>query len=257
MATHALPVLLQGPGFFFESALFAGHLARHAGAFALASPLPHAVMDDFLPVPLADALAAAFPAPSHPHWKRVDHAEQAGRLGHLQRADFEGVDPLVRHTLDQLNGAVFLRFLEQLSGLRGLIGDPSFRAAGAHLTLPGGHLDLHADFNRDRFRGLSRALTVLLYLNPGWQDAWGGALELWPADRSACAQRIAPLHNRCVVMLHSDDGYHGHPQPLGCPPERVRQSLVAYYYQSDETRRAADPSYTPAPAHGALWVRPR
>ena len=116
-------MLLQGPGFFFEPALFAGHVARHAARFTSAAPFAHAVMDDFLPAPLADALAAAFPAPSHPHWKRVDHAEQAGRLGHLQRADFEGVDPLVRHTLDQLNGAVFLRFLEQLSGLRGLIAE--------------------------------------------------------------------------------------------------------------------------------------
>ncbi len=189
-------MLVHGPGFFFEPALFAEHVARHAATFPSAQPFAHAVIDDFLPATLADALASAFPAPSHPHFRRVDHAEQAGRLGHLQRADFEGVDPLVRHALDQLNGAVFLRFLEQLTGLRGLIGDPSFRAAGVHVTLPGGHLDLHADFNRDRFRGLARALTVLLYLNPGWQDEWGGALELWPADRSACAARISPQHNR-------------------------------------------------------------
>lgn len=250
-------MLVHGPGFFFAPSLFAQHLAHHAGSFAEASPFAHVVMDDFLPASLADALAHVFPSPSHPHFRRVDHAEQAGRLGHLQRADFEGVDPLVRHTLDQLNGAVFLRFLEQLTGLRGLIGDPSFRAAGVHVTLPGGHLDLHADFNRDRFRGLARSLTVLLYLNPGWQDAWGGALELWPADRSACGQRIAPRHNRCVVMVHADDGYHGHPEPLACPADRVRQSLAAYYYQSDDLRRADDPSHTPAPAHGALWVRPR
>jgi hypothetical protein len=166
------------------------------------------------------------------------------------------VDPLLRHTLNELNGDVFLRFLEQLSGARGLLGDPKFRGAGAHLTLPGGHLDLHADFNRDRFRGLQRSLTMLLYLNPGWQDAWGGALELWPADLSACGRRVLPRHNRCVILQNGDTCFHGHPQPLACPEGVVRQSLAAYYYRSDERERADDPSYTPGEAHGALWVKP-
>jgi hypothetical protein len=246
----------RAPGFAFEPALFAPHAAAHAPRFAQAAPFAHAVLDHLLPAPLADDLAAAFPAPTHPHWKRVDHAEQAGRLGHLQRGGFEGVDPLVRHTLNELNGAVFLRFLEDLTGLRGLIPDPSFRAAGLHLTVPGGHLDLHADFNRDRFRDLSRVLTVLLYLNPGWDDRWGGHLELWPPDLSRCVTRIAPLHNRCVVLQNDDAGYHGHPSPLRCPDDRARQSLAAYYYMSDAARVAQDPRYEPSPARGATWVRP-
>ena len=246
----------RAPGFFFEPAHFTAPLQAQAATFAQAAPFPHAVMDEFLPAALADRLAQLFPAPSHPHWKRVDHEEQSGRLGHLQRSGFEGVDPLVRHVLAELNGAVFVRFLESLSGLRGLIPDPAFRAAGLHMTLPGGHLDLHADFNRDRFRGLSRVLTVLIYLNPGWEDAWGGALELWPEDLSRCAVSIAPQHNRCVVLENDERSFHGHPAPLRCPPTRARQSLAAYYYMSDEARRAHDPAYEPSPARGAAWVRP-
>jgi hypothetical protein len=36
--------------------------------------------------------------------------------------------------------------------------DPHFRGAGPSITLPGGHLALHADFNRDRTRHLERAV---------------------------------------------------------------------------------------------------
>ncbi|MCA9579776.1 MAG: 2OG-Fe(II) oxygenase, partial [Myxococcales bacterium] len=236
---------LAAPGFFFEPDAFEAHARAHAGRFAEATPFPHAVIDQLLDPALADALADAFPTPAHPHWKRVDHPEQAARLGHLQRSGFEGVSPLLRHTLAELNGAEFLGFLERLTGLRGLVPDPAFRAAGLHMTLPGGHLDLHADFNRDRFRDLSRVLTVLVYLNPGWDDAWGGALELWPPDLTECAARIAPTHNRCVVLQNGDTGYHGHPSPLRCPPDRARQSLAAYYYLSDAARAQQDPTYQP------------
>ena len=249
------PAPPTGPSVFLERAHFDALLRargpKGAEDFAAAAPFPHAVVDGVFPAPLADALAARFPAPDLPAFRRVDHDEQRARLGHLQRKDFAGVDPLIRHALAELNGHVFVSFLERLTGRRGLIGDPAFRGAGVHLTLPGGHLDLHADFNRDRFRGLRRAITAIVYLNPGWDDAWGGALELWPADLSACGARISPRHNRLAVLVHGDDAYHGHPAPLACPPDRVRQSLAAYYYVAD-----SDDAGTTEDAHGAIWVRP-
>ena len=65
----------------------------------------------------------------------------------------------------------FLDFLGALTGVEGLIADPHFRGAGLSLTLPGGHLALHADFNRDRTRHLERKLTVLYYLVPELEGA--------------------------------------------------------------------------------------
>ena len=159
------------------------------------------------------------------------------------------MDPLLRHVLSELNGQVFLRFLGRLTGVRGLIPDPAFRGAGVHLTLPGGHLDLHADFNRDRFRGLRRVLTVLLYLNPGWRDSWGGHLELWSSELDRCQHRIAPAHNRLVVLTNDDETFHGHPVPLACPEGQMRQSLAAYYYVADRDEERD------ATAHGAIWAK--
>lgn len=238
------------PGFFLDRRRLRALALAHRSAYPQARPYPHAVLDGFLGEPLARALAQAYPGPAHPSWKRKDHAEQAARLGQLQRAGFEDVDGAIRHLLAELSGMAFLDFLQTLTGVQGLIPDPHFRGAGLHLTLPGGHLALHVDFNRDRLRGLARRVTVLYYLTPDWQPEWGGALELWNEDLSRCEARIDPLLDRMVVMAHGERFWHGHPQPLACPEDRGRAVVAAYFY-------TADPDADSGEAHSAIWAPPR
>jgi hypothetical protein len=215
-------------------------------AYADARPYPHAVFDGFLGDAISADLAARFPGPDHPGWLRRDYREQA-RLGQLQRTGFEGVDPGVRHLLAELSGMAFLDFLEALTGTGGLIADPHFRGAGPSLTLPGGHLALHADFNRDRGRHLVRRVTVLYYLPRRWAPEWGGALELWDESRTRCEASYLPLRDRLLVMDHGDAYWHGHPTPLACPAGEHRASIAAYYYVATPAAGEDDD------AHGAIW----
>lgn len=219
-----------------------------AAAYRDARPYPHAVFDGFVGEPIARALAGRFPEPSHPGWLRRDYAEQSARLGQLQRKGFEGVDPLVRHLLAEMNGMAFIDFLESVTGVSGLIPDPHFRGAGLSATLPGGHLALHADFNRDRTRHLERTVTVLYYLCPDWQPEWGGALELWDEGRTRCEAQYLPVLDRLIVMAHGDTFWHGHPAPLACPGGRFRASVAAYYYVARAVPGEDED------AHGAIWA---
>ncbi|MDB4941634.1 MAG: hypothetical protein JWP97_1168 [Labilithrix sp.] len=205
------------------------------------------MFDGFVGGEHARALARAFPGPEHPGWLRREYKEQAARLNQLQRTGFEGVAPVVRHFLAELQGMAFLDFLGALTGIEGLIGDPHFRGAGLSLTLPGGHLALHADFNRDRTRHLERAVTVLYYLGEDWDPSWGGALELWEEARSSCGASYLPMLDRLVVMAHGDAFWHGQPAPLACPEGRYRAVVSAYYY-------VATPPAAPPEAHGAIWA---
>lgn len=241
---------LLGPSFFLSRTALRSLALAHRDTYGTARPYPHVVIDGFLGARLASGLAGVFPGAAEAHWMRRDYQEQAARLGQLQRKAFEGVHGALRHLLSELSSMSFLDFLETLTGVQGLIGDPHFRGAGLHLTLRGGHLALHADFNRDRMRGLSRRLTVLYYLNPDWQPAWGGDLELWTADLSRCEARIAPLLDRLVVMAHGDDHWHGHPSPLECPEGRGRAVVAAYFYTVEASADAPD-------AHGAIWAPAR
>jgi hypothetical protein len=238
---------ITGPGFFFDRSELRNIARTHRGNWANARPYPHVVIDDFLGRDLALALAQRFPGPDHPAWMRRDYREQAARMGQLQRSGFEGVDPAIRHLLAELNGMAFLDFLSTITGVEGLIGDPHFRGAGPSITLPGGHLAIHADFNRDRGRHLERKLTVIYYFGVDWQPEWGGGLELWDEGRTRCEANHLPLLDRLIVMAHGDTYWHGHPTPLACPEGRYRASISAYYY-------VAEPSPRDDEAHGAIWA---
>src|SRR6478609_10511869 len=223
-------VLLQSepfPAWFFDRKSLKPLGLTRREAYRAARPFPHAVFDGFLGGPCALALARRFPGPEHSGWMRRDYREQSARMGQLQRTGFEGVEPALRHLLSELCGMAFLDFLGALTGIGGLIADPHFRGAGPSLTLPGGHLALHADFNRDRTRHLERKLTVIYYLGRDWQPTWGGALELWDEPRSRCEASHLPLLDRLIVMDHGDTYWHGHPQPLACREGRYRASVDA------------------------------
>lgn len=232
--------------FFFERAPLTAVVDRARADYAGARPFPHAVIDGVLPLEVAQRAARSFPKADHPGFKRRDYDEQSARYGQLQRRAFAGVDPFVRHLLNEVNGMVFLEMLERVSGVKGLIADPFFTGAGLHLTLPGGHLALHADFDRDRARGLARRLTVVLFLVERWEDAWGGHLELWNEELTRCEARIAPAPGRLVVFAHGDRFWHGHPEPLACPEGVARRSLAAYYYVADGSPAAE--------GHSAIWA---
>ena len=237
-----------GPGFFLDRARLREVAAGHRARYLSARPYPHAVFDGFLGDAIAAPLAERFPGADHPGWMRRDYREQTARLGQLQRTGFQGVDGGLRHLLGELSAMAFLDFLGELTGVDGLIADPHFRGAGPSLTLPGGHLALHADFNRDRTRHLARKITVLYYLSKEWPPAWGGALEMWDEARTRCEASYLPLPDRLVVMAHGDTWWHGHPAPLACPEGRFRASVAAYYYV------ATPPAAGEDDAHGAIWA---
>jgi hypothetical protein len=97
----------------------------------------------------------------------------------------------------------------------------------------GGHLKVHADFNRHPKTELERRLNVLIYLNRDWKDEYGGAFELWNEDMTRCETKVMPYFNRCVVFSTTSRSFHGHPEPLECPEDRTRKSLALYYYTKD------------------------
>lgn len=209
----------------------AGDLERLSSAYGTASPVPHIVMDDFLPRSLANALVAEFPPVDAPVWNALPTEDQ--RHKRSTRED-SVVPPLARAVIMHLNSGMFLQFLERLTGVPELIVDTKLAGGGLHRIDRGGKLSVHIDFSHHPSNGLNRRLNLLLYLNPQWDEAWGGNFELWkwqPDDKRPLAS-IAPLFNRCVVFSTSPESWHGHPTPLATPEGVARRSLALYYFSN-------------------------
>lgn len=212
-------------------------------SYASASPYPHTVMDDFMPEGVLDAVLGEFPDPKRGDWFEFDSATERK----LATKDDSAMGPVTRQVLAQLNSAAFIDFLERLTGIKGLVPDPHFVGGGLHQIEPGGHLKVHADFNRHKRTNLERRLNVLIYLNRDWKDEYGGAFELWNEDMTACVEKVMPYFNRCVVFSTTSTSYHGHPDPLACPEGMTRRSMALYYYSKD---RPADEKTA---AHNTLF----
>lgn len=207
-----------------------GHLLALAESrresYAAARPFPHSVMDDFLPSEVLDEVLAEFPAPQQADWMAFDSPVERK----LASKDDSTMGEATRHLLAELNSAAFIDFLERLTDIEGLVPDPHFVGGGLHQIERGGHLKVHADFNRHPHTYLERRLNVLIYLNRGWKEEYGGALELWSRDMRSCEKKALPFFDRCVVFTTTDTSFHGHPEPLNCPEGQTRKSIALYYY---------------------------
>lgn len=225
-------------------------LARtNADAYRSAAPFPHGVFDDFLPEAALRAAVESFPSAEDPRWFRFSN-EQENKAA-LDRV--ETLAPPLRELCAFLNSRPVLQFLEELTGIQGLLPDPFFYGGGLHELGRGGHLDIHVDFNRLPELNLDRRLNLLIYLNENWEESYGGHLELWNKDMTECVRRVLPVFNRCAIFSTSADSYHGNPQPLTCPEDKPRRSIAIYYYtsglpESEQVKWRSTQFKKPAPA---------
>lgn len=193
-----------------------------------ADPFPHCVIDGLFDGEALRQVAAELPA-RDATWTTWDTANEWKHV--LDRPERFG--PAARQLCDELNGSEFIRFLERLTGVDGLVPDPHLTAAGYFQVERGGFLNVHIDFARNPKLSLVRRVNVLVYLNDGWQEDWGGNLELWRTLDSGPTRSIVPLMNRMVVFS-TPQTPHGHPQPVVAPEDRSRLCFSAYYFTSPD-----------------------
>ncbi len=230
--------------------------AAERSIYAAAQPFPHVVIDGLFPADVLHQVLAEFPEPHGPQWRAFDNPRERK----LATNDGWEIGDATAQLLAELNSAAMIDFLQELTGVGGLVPDPHFIGGGLHQIEPGGHLQVHADFNRHPGTGLERRLNLLLYLNDDWEEEYEGALELWDRQMHRCEVKIAPLFNRCVVFNTTRTSYHGHPEPLRCPQGRTRKSVACYYYSRagllSRLRGAHSTLFQARPGHELLTDEP-
>jgi hypothetical protein len=224
--------------------------------YRAAQPFPHIVLDDVLtPEAFKDA-ATAFPGIRDEFWKGYLHVNET-KYANTEPDTWGTTLTAVAH---ELVSDEFVAFLEKLTGIQGLIADWSMDGGGLHQTLRGGHLNIHADFTTHHTQvNWARRVNILLYLNDEWRDEWGGKLELWDKDMTACQAKVTPKGNRMLVFTTSFDSFHGHPDGLTCPEDVARRSMALYYFtpELNPVRKATNYQARPQESgvkKAAIWA---
>jgi Rps23 Pro-64 3,4-dihydroxylase Tpa1-like proline 4-hydroxylase len=208
-----------------------------AAEYQANTPYPHIYFDDFLPLEVAEAALQTFPEPKQADWFAHTDVNQRKKLA------FDVVEKLpstIRDVLYFLNSRPMLKFLETLTGIEAVLPDPYFTGGGLHQIRPGGLLEVHADFSYHTKIRLDRRINVLIYLNKDWKEEYGGHFELWDRDVKRAEKKILPVFNRCAIFSTTSISFHGHPEPLACPPDRNRKSIATYYYTNGRPEESPD-----------------
>ena len=226
-------------------------LAAREGIELFKEPYKHVVIDEFFPADFAKACLESFPSITAPVWEYANDPDIEVKFRTNWKSEFDipdGILPAVRI----LNSAPFLRAMSQVMGIEKIIPDPYFTGGGLNVTMRGGLLDVHVDGNYHDATGLNRRLNALVYLNPNWQEDWGGEFGVYDNEGEVCVKKVAPLHNRLVVFDSHDKSFHGLPDPVNFPVNEPRRSILLYYYT--KAPRPSDQIVVEKP-HSALWKK--
>lgn len=211
-------------------------------------PFKHIVLDDFLDLELAKKCLNSFPKPMDSSWEVTSTKDIEIKKRSTWKSEFdipENIVDLVRI----LNSSLFLQKVGKLLNISKLVSDPYFTGGGLNEMTRGGLLDVHVDGNYHDASGLNRRVNAIYFLNPDWKEKWGGHFGLYDRDGKKCIKKVLPSFNRLLIFDTSDTSFHGLPEPLNCPQNTSRKSVILYYYT-----KVKRPKGRKKP-HSALWKK--
>jgi len=211
-----------------EAFFVPGKIAELSTAFKANQPFPHLIFEGLFSPVLLELMYDEFDLIKKDDFRVYNTMNEKKfgtrpftRLGHASELYFQTV-----------HSARFINFMEQITGIEGLVIDPGLSNGGLHQIPTGGKFAMHIDFNQHEITRLDNRLVFITYLNKDWLPAYGGALELWSQEDEKCAVEILPVFGRSALFAHSSKSLHGHPRPVEAPNGRPRRSAATYFYSN-------------------------
>lgn len=129
---------------------------------------------------------------------------------------------------------VFVRRLEELTGMQNLHADYGLHGAGLFLQNPGWHLNPHVDYKTHPKIGYERKLSLLFYLTSGWDQTFSGDLCFYDDQNGKpnyeSKIKIEPEFNSMVLFECTDTSWHGVDE-IRCPTGVSRRAIGLFYLQ--------------------------
>lgn len=220
-----------------------------AAKFRDARPFRHVIIDGFFDAETCRRLLAEFP--------RFEDRYARNELGTVGRkavrTNVADISDAYREADREIQTPGFLGLISEITGIPALLYDADYVGGGTHESLHSQRLEPHVDFNYHPVTGWHRRLNLIVYLNPEWEESWGGCLELhsdpWNPGVNQVT-RVLPLFNRCVIFETNEVSWHSFSK-LVLPPERAglsRKSFAIYLYTRER------PATEAAASHATVYV---
>jgi Rps23 Pro-64 3,4-dihydroxylase Tpa1-like proline 4-hydroxylase len=222
-------------------------LAKIKPEFQSKKPFKYVVIEDFLPIDIANQIHDNYPTVELGEWDGTTYLDQKNKF---QKSKFES-GSFMQQVFDELNGKDFCEWLDNLTDFEEpLLGDPDLFGGGLHQSVNGAFLNVHVDYNIHPKTKYHRRLNVIIYLNKDWKEEYQGHNELWDFTdgNKIMLDRVSPVFNRCVIFETNEISFHGHPTPLNTPEGVTRKSLATYYYTKDR------PEHEKAGDHNTIYI---
>lgn len=188
------------------------------------------IYDNFLPQEVFEVVTNEIP--NITNWTDFSNEDSYSRRKECRNFT---ESPMLESIANSLNSFKTVNWIESITNEEGLIPDPHFLGGGLCSVSSQSKLDLHTDFNWNNRLKLNRKVNLILYLNNKWNSDWGGSLEFWDDNKTACVQKIISKPNRLVLWIYDVKLIHGFPEPLNSPENIARNNLIHFYYTSNAT----------------------
>ena len=166
-----------------------------------AKPVRHLAIDNLLPDEFCKLIS--------PDASILDEAKLSDTLKERKRVaqDLKTSHPAIHEALYAFQDPKVIKAIEDLLGTGTLIADSSLYAGGFSIMTQGDFLNPHLDNSHDGEQKLYRAINLLFYITPEWQESYGGNLELWEPGLKQRTQ-IHSKYNRLVIMETHTTSWH-------------------------------------------------
>lgn len=168
-------------------------------SYQKAEPFRHIVIKDLFSASFLDTINDDFNAVSFADWLRFDTEQETKRA---TRGNTK-LESASQSYFDLVHRGAFISFLSEITGISGLVPDPTLFGGGLHEIPAGGKFGVHIDFNKHPTTQLDTRLAFITYLNKDWLASYGGELELWDHQTNRCIKKIIPNSARrfCSITV--------------------------------------------------------
>lgn len=192
--------------------------------FRTGRPFKNVCIPNFLLTESADHLFENFP-PIEKMRKKYNGINERK----AEDASFDSIDHLFTALKNELGSSVFLKWLENITGIDDLSTVVDQRGAGLHQGEDGSFLDIHIDFNIHPLLNIHRRLNLIIFFNKDWEESWGGSIEFWDKQVKQCVTSYQPIFNSCIIFETNEISYHGYSK-INVPKGVTRKSYYNYFY---------------------------